>query len=426
MIVSSNPVPASVYAEGQEPALASDALADLNVAGRSAFAGWPTRRDEDWKYTPARLFNLPGGRVPAKDAPLDPAKVPAGLAVENAVRLVFVNGRFMPSLSDDASALDCRIVPFSEEAPAPVVGAPSVVTGLNAGYLRDGLHIRVADGVDLQTPLHLLWLTAGDDARALSHGRILLELGTGAKAVVVESFVSDTPQTAGLATHVAGLAMGAGARLDHVTLTDVAAGVSLLSHVAGNLPETAEYRAFALSMGGAAVRRELDLTLSGTQASATVDAVYATDANRHHDINTVMRHAHADTFSSQTVKGLLDDKSSGVFRAKVAVDKGADGTDGRQLHKALLLSRDAQVNVRPELEIFADDVQCAHGAACGELDEDALFYMAARGIAPADARRLLLEGFVGELIDTVHNEAARAALTARMADWLGAHAGKGA
>jgi Fe-S cluster assembly protein SufD len=180
----------------------------------------------------------------------------------------------------------------------------------------------------------------------------------------------------------------------------------------------ASYRAFTLTLGGRLVRNQCDARIDGDGAEVELDAAYLIGGDSHVDTTTRIVHGAEHGTSRQTVKGVLDGHSRGVFQGKVLVEQGAQKTDGYQLSRALLLSRDAEVDVKPELEIYADDVKCSHGATTGRLDEDALFYLRARGIPAAEARALLVEAFVAEAIERVDDETVRDALLALAAGRL--------
>lgn len=410
------------------------ALTTLRSDGLSAFAthGLPTRTHERWKYT--RVSPLAEVSFVAAPATGDAAAVTSAAAqaldVPGALRLVLVNGRLRPDLSDSA-ALTQAGISVQSLSDAITADAAAVRSGLgqslalaenpfvalNTAALSDGLVIRVAATTQASAPLHLLWITdPSAGATILVQPRLLVEIGRGAALTLIESQTGRDGDS--LTNRVSDITLGDDARLTHISLHNDNRQARLLTALQARIQRGAVYDGFALTLGGALVRADLRVELLGPGAEARLNGAYAAGTGQHVDTTSFIDHAAPHCTSAQTLKGVLDGTGRGVFQGRVNVQRVAQKTDGHQLHKALLLSRGAEVDTKPELTIFADDVKCSHGAATGELDEDALFYLQARGLDPDTARSLLIEGFLDDVVELVADEALRDALTAKIHQWL--------
>ncbi|MBV9993673.1 MAG: Fe-S cluster assembly protein SufD [Caulobacteraceae bacterium] len=313
----------------------------------------PSRRDEDWRWTDLRgLIRAMPPASPASEGPTPPAV----FAAETQLRVI--NGR-----------------------------GPDEVT-VGAGETRT---------------LALRFIAASSGTAHVSAIRIVV--GEGARLTLLETYEA----LAGgcLAEADLDIALGAGAALERVVLTADAEDGVLVSTAVVTMGPGARFAQTALSCGGRRQRLETRVSHPGAGAGVRLDGVYLLAARRHADITTVVTHAGLDGATDQLVKGVVQDQARGVFQGRIVVREGADRTDARMGHHALVLSDRAEVDAKPELEIFADDVACAHGNTVGALDEEALFYAAQRGIPEPQARALLTEAFVGEVIDRIEDEGAR-------------------
>ena len=279
--------------------------------------------------------------------------------------------------------------------------------------------ITLAAGAVVERPLHILHVVvAGEAEQPLAvQPRILVQAGAGSVATLVESHCG-LGEAVTLTNGVSELLVDRGATLTHLLFQNESRAATHIWATQAVLQERAVYDSFRLSLGGRMARHDIRLTLAGDHAEGSATGAYAAGEGQHMDTTLYVDHAAPHGVSRQVYKGVLDGSGRGVFQGRIHVQRGAQKTDGHQLHKALLLSRRAEVDVKPELTIYADDVACSHGAAAGELDEDALFYLRARGIAPAEARALLIEGFLDDVVDQVRHEAGREALKARIHHWL--------
>jgi Fe-S cluster assembly protein SufD len=211
-----------------------------------------------------------------------------------------------------------------------------------------------------------------------------------------------------------------GASLTHIRLFEDAETAFNLSHLSARIGKDAAYHSYVLATGGALVRNEMRIDLAAPGADASLNGAYLARGRQHTDHTTLLRHGAPHTTSRELFKGALDDTARGVFQGNIYVAKGADGTDGNMTNRTILLSEKAEMDSKPQLEIYADDVKCAHGATVGALEEDALFYLRARGVPERQARELLVEGFVAEAFDELGEGAILDLMRARIASWLAA------
>ncbi|MEQ8604487.1 MAG: Fe-S cluster assembly protein SufD [Marivibrio sp.] len=415
-----------------------DALAKLRVQAAEAYdsAGLPTRHVERWKFTDLRgLRRLGFAEAHTVDAPRLPDHVLSG----EGVRLVLVNGRVSPSLSQlDALPEGVRVrsiaaaIQAEDESVADRLTLDAGFTdaplaALNTAALEDGWMIDVAPGARVEAPLHLIFLAQNDasESAAACLPRLVLSVGEGASLSVLESHVG-AGVGATFSNSVSEIAVGADARLGHYVLQHERTDSYHIASTAIRLDERAVYDGFVLQLGAALARREVRALLAGEAASLTINGAYLGDGERLVDNTLYTDHAAPATVSAETFKGVLDHRARGVFQAKTRVQRAAQQTDAHQLHKALLLADGAEVDAKPELEIYADDVACAHGATAGDLDRDQLFYLRARGVPENQARAMLIEAFMLDSVEAVTDEAAREALRAALAAKLSDMEGIGA
>ncbi|MGF1454649.1 MAG: Fe-S cluster assembly protein SufD [Alphaproteobacteria bacterium] len=408
-------------------------LTDLREKGIAALKarGLPHKRVEEWKYTDlkARLSRpLPLGAAPSRAA-VEAAEGQDPFAALEAVRLVFVDGLFQADASDLdglpggvtvtslARAMDEGQPWLEGHIGGVVTPGQHPVYGLNLALSRDGAAVRIAEGVALDRPIHLVFVASSAAAETAAHMRNLVVVEAGARARLLESHLG-LETGARMATVGTDIRLAQEADLLHVkALADRGEGV----HVGGTfvaVKERARYEGFAVTTGGAVTRNEVHIRFDGTHAFARASGASMLVGRQHCDNTTVIDHALPDCESHETFKNVLADRARGVFQGKIIVRQDAQRTDGYQLSQALLLNAGAEADTKPELEIFADDVKCSHGATVGELDAESIFYLRARGIPEADAKALLIRAFVGEVLDEIADEAIRDALGAHVDQWL--------
>ena len=402
-------------------ALRRDAL------GRYRAAGLPTVKTESWRYTNLNRLRRAGfaATPPAADVSLP---VGAALAVD-AHCAVLVNGRFRPDLSTLDSLPDglevAGIADLLERDPAAVEPwldkildtGDMPLAALNSAHLADGVFIRLREGALIEKPVHMISLGAAADTPALFHPRLLIVAGRDSQGCVLESHIGDgaTPYFSNCVTEVD---VAEGAMLRHYKLQNEHPAAYHIAASRVAMAARSTYESFVLQTGGRLARNEIAVRLDGSGGECRLDGAYLLRSDQHADNTTLLDHVAPGSTSRELYKGVIDGKARGVFQGKILVRREAQQTDGHQLNKALLLSRAAEINSKPELEIYADDVKCAHGATAGEMDEDALFYLESRGIDPETARGMLVEAFVAEPIERISHAGARAAFAAMVDGWL--------
>jgi Fe-S cluster assembly protein SufD len=395
----------------------------LGEAGEKfAHLGLPNRRVEAWRYSDlAKALHETVKLEGESDAPPE---------IAGACVAAFENGVLVDKLSSycamGATSLR-KILAEKDSAIASYIGKINPqqdhpIINLNTALMEEGLVLHVPKDVILATPLHLRfnWSdveTQGADGR---HLRILVVLEEGASATIFESH-DGAPS---FATIVSEFSLATNSRLTHVRLENFAAAARQTAVTVAEIGDKATYRGFYLSQGGHFARHEALLKLAGEESFAEMDGAYLVADKRHCDNTTVVHHAAPNTASKQTFRGVLAGAGRGVYQGCVQVAQAAQKTDAKQLSRALLLSHRAEIVTKPELEIFADDVKCSHGATAGELDANALFFLRARGIPETEARALLVEAFLGEALDMIGDEALRVPAAEMVRKWLGRHAGE--
>ena len=387
--------------------------------------GFPTMKNEDWHFTSVApmlehdylLVPTPSGDVEAEE--LAPFLFGAGELWHTAV---FVNGRFAPQLSSlDALPSGVRVLDLAHawhEAPELVEQLGRITsyddrafTALNTAYMYDGAVVQIERDVVMSEPIHLVYVVDANAAKAMLHPRSLVVLGRHAKATLVESYVSLTDATY-LTNAVTEVALADGATLAHHRIQREGMRAYHVGTVETHQARDSHYMSFSFAIGAALSRTNVYTTLDGEGAGSTLNGLYMLNGEQHCDHQTMIVHAQPNCYSRELYKGILDDRSHGVFNGKVYVHPIAQKTDGKQTNNTLLLSDTAHVDTKPQLEIFADDVKCTHGATVGRLDEAALFYLKSRGINRRTARELLTYAFAADVLETIELEPVKEELEA--------------
>ena len=361
--------------------------------------GWPDRRAEQWRFT--RLSSVEKMDLrPAEMAAKQPAAVAASLP-DNAVILSFSNGVLdMAGLAALPGGVTASLLIDNDAALAALaelVPAAHPISNLSLAAMTTGLHLDIAGTVEV--PIILVF--TGDDNGVSAHPVISVRLADGASAVMAEWHQSSV----GLSAPLMGIIVGDKGRLDYAKVQQESSASAHLAATGLKLGEGSVFEGFQISAGGQLARLETHIVLSGENADCTLSAIYLGRDKQHHDITTNMNHAKGHCLSNQIIRGVLDDSARGVFQGKVHVAPDAQKTDGQQMSRALLLSRKAEADAKPELEIYADDVLCAHGATVGELDDTQLFYLTSRGIDRKTARSMLIAAFLDDAIDSITHPA---------------------
>jgi Fe-S cluster assembly protein SufD len=393
--------------------------------------GLPNRRVEEWKYTDLRT--LMRDAKPLAAAPDAAAKAcakgaGAALAAINARRLVFADGVFLPELSNlaglekglkigslaDAFGHNDAAITSRFGEPGPADGDPAFA--LNTAFMGDGAVIEVAAGAQIARPIHLVFAYASDQA-ATVYCRSLVTVGAGARIMLIESHEGPNGLDYQINTALE-LKVGDGADVEHIKIGAEGSGALHLATLVAALGKGVTFRDFTFTTGGAVVRNQLFVCCNGPQAEIGLRGASLLKGRQHADMTLVLDHAIGHCRSRELYKSVLEGEGRSVFQGKIVVRPDAQKTDARMMSQALLLSETAEADNKPELEIFADDVQCGHGATAGALDDNLKFYLMARGIPEKDAEALLIESFVGEAVETITHEGIRDVLMTAVRTWL--------
>ncbi len=378
--------------------------------------GLPDRRDENWKYLDhARIAGYafdPAPHAAPAAADLDRLLLP----VAGARRIVLVDGRYDAGLSAGADGGDVRV----EDLGALLARDPAAALALLRApgddaddryalladaFAADGVLVRVADGAAPAAPLHLVHVCTA--TAAAHHSRLVIEIGAGARLLLVEEFIA-RGEAAALGNLAAELSVGAGAEVTHLRLHRHAAAAAQVETWVARLAAGARYDQHLLALGGGLLRSNLRLSLDGRDADCRLHGLFLCDGERQVDLHTQVVHEAPATRTLQDYRGIATDRGRGAINGRIVVRPAARGADARQQSRNLLLSPLAEINARPQLEIHVDEVQCRHGATTGTLDPEQLFYLLSRGLDPATARGLLTFAFCQDIIGRLPLPALRA------------------
>jgi Fe-S cluster assembly protein SufD len=396
---------------------------------RFALVGFPTRKQEEWRFTDvsaiaATPFELAG---PSHDAAAIEHGRAYGFGEDALVELVFVNGRYKPSLSR-LGKLPAGVKAMSL-ADALAAGEPGVrphlarqadvaydpFVALNTAFLRDGLYVFLPRGTTLGGPLHVLFVTAaGDGAPAVTHPRVLIVAEENVEAQVVETYAGEG-SVAYLTNAVTEFVVGRDSRIDHCKMQQESMSAYHMATTRVHLGGQARFVSQSATLGGLLTRNDVGVTLAGEYADATINGLVLLDGVRHCDNHTLLDHAAAHCPSHELYKHVLSGRSTGVFKGKILVRKDSQKTDSKQTSKTLLLSDDAVMNSMPALEIYADDVKCTHGSTTGPMDEEQVFYLRSRGVNQDAARHLMTYAFAADITRRIRVAPVRARIENHMA-----------
>jgi Fe-S cluster assembly protein SufD len=394
-------------------------------------AGLPHRRIEDWKYTDLRVLMrevLPLAAAPDKAALKRAAAALKLHAIEGLRRLVLVDGVFAPDLSDTNNledGLSIRtlrdVLEAGDTALQTQLLAPDnsdSMVALNSAMMTDGLVIAVADGAALATPLHIVHIAGGTPAAMFT--RSLLKVGKNAGATLVESYIAADGAKSYQVHDALVLAIGDGARLDHVRLVEDSREAFNISSSVVTLGAHAHFNTFGMTSGAHVSRYQAVIACAGEHSRVETNGVNLLNGRQHADTTLFLDHAVPNCASREIFRAVVDDRGHSVFQGRIIVQPKAQKTDAKMMTRALLLSDEAEADNKPELEIFADDVTCGHGATTGALDESLLFYLRARGLSEKEAQALLIQAFVGEAIEQIANDDLRELAISAAQRWLAA------
>ena len=414
-------------------------LAAIREAARARFerVGLPTTKDEEFKYVSFRAldeghFGLPYGAIVDRH---QVAEHPIGKL--NAITVAFINGQYAPELSSDQTLPKGAFVGpladgFLSHAGAinEHLGAIATLEGrlgttnderftdLNTAFLGEGAFVYVPRGVSLEWPVHILWLSTANHGPFAAHPRSLIVLEEAATATVFESFIGR--EGVYFTNALSELWLGAGSNLEHVKFQDETGDAVHVANVAYHQEAGSVLTSTNVNLGGKLVRNDLNVWLNGEHTETWLNGVSLALGDQAMDNHTRIDHAKPNCNSFEVYKSILGGHAVGVFNGKIFVYEDAQKTDAKQTNQAVLLSPTATFNTKPQLEIFADDVKCTHGATIGRLQDDAMFYLRSRGIPEAHAKALLVYAFAAEVLEKLTVPEARAALEGLLFERLGA------
>ena len=386
--------------------------------------GLPAANDEHWKYT--RLRSLSGQGFSLATT-VDQAIDVASVAGDDAIRIVFVNGIYAPALSDAAEFEDngIRLLSTALDADPGVAGGflpipdPAVhrFASLNRAFLGQGVVVELRTGRRIEKPIVFVHYSSEAEQTLVSHPRIMVRAGRRSEATIVEHYTGDDEQ-GNFCNALTELDLDEGARLNHYRVQNEGDNAFHIGSVFARLKNNSRLHSLNLSLGGKLARVDMQTELLGEGAELVMDGLYLGKSRQHLDNNTLVQHRVPGTRSAQDYRGIVTDRARAVFTGKGVVHQDAQKTDATQSNRNLILSDGAEIDARPVLEIYADDVKCSHGATIGQLDKDALFYLQSRGLSSPEAKSLLTFAFAEDVILRIGNDAIRENMERYLAQWL--------
>jgi Fe-S cluster assembly protein SufD len=423
-----------IFAVARDRLPGAGKVADAREQAFDAYerVGLPNRRIEDWKYTDLRVLMrevLPSAATPDAAA-LGRADAALKLhAIEGVRKLVLVDGAFAPKLSEMAGLEKGLVIRTLREVlvsgdaalQAQLFASYSSdsMVALNSAMMTDGLVIEVADGTVLKQPLHIVHIASGAAPSAM-FTRSLIKLGKAASATLVESYIAADGAKAYQAHDSLMVAIGDDARLDHVRLIEDGREAFNISSSVVTLGKHAHFNTFGMTSGALVSRYQAVIAVAGEGSKVETNGVNLLNGRQHADTTLFLDHAVPNCASREIFRAVVDDRGHSVFQGRIIVRPKAQKTDAKMMTRALLLSDEAEADNKPELEIFADDVTCGHGATTGALDDSLLFYLRARGLSEKEAQALLIQAFVGEAIESIVNDDLRELAISAAQRWLAA------
>ena len=395
----------------------SDALVEMRRAALERFvaAGFPTQRQEDWKYTNLRRLE---GRTFAPAVATAIAANDARWIANAGTRIVFVNGHCMPALSSIEAQLPgmtlLTLKQWAEHEPAAVAkfiaqtsrAHPGALEDLNLAFFEDGVVLDLAADAKPDQPIYIVHQWSDGAAQVMSNPRVIVRAGANSRCVVIEHFVGSTAGET-FTNAVCDIDVATGANVEHYRIQQESTRGFHIGHVNVRLQQDSRYASHDVALGASLARVNLSTTLQGPGAHVALNGLLAPLGTQHIDAHTAIDHAAPRTTSDENYRGIAGERGRGVFNGKVIVRPDAQKTDARQSSRNLLLNAGAEIDTKPELEIYANDVKCSHGATTGQLDAAALFYLRTRGLDEAAARALLIRAFAESIVTSMSLPAVR-------------------
>ncbi len=412
-------------------------LAPLRKSGLASFAdqGFPTLADEDWRFTnvaPIAKLNFQLAAPVAVNGAENKALAESVFAELPGHRLVFVNGFFCAKLSSVkpvsggvrienlAAALAKDSALIEKHLGKYAHTANNSFAALNQAFFSDGAFIFVPQGQEVTEPVELIYISSAKNSGEAILPRNLIIAEANSKLTVVESYLS-TGNVAYFTNAVTEILAGDNANVEHIKLQDEAADAYHIATIAGEFGRASNVNVHSFALGAKLSRNNIRTKLAGEGLECVLNGLYLTRNEQLADHHMIVEHAQPHCASHEYFNGILDDKSKGVFHGRILVREIAQKTDAKQTNKNLLLSDDATADTKPQLEIYADDVKCTHGATIGQLNEQSIFYLRSRGMSADTAKQMLIHAFAGEIIERIKHEPARAVIDKLVWDRLEAN-----
>ena len=417
---------AEVFALNTKP---NDMFKALNESGLNQFKAmpFPTRKTEDWKYTSLLALTKDEYNQPVQDVAVDDAESLFSIQDLDANRFVFVNGIYQESLSKIDAESGVVLTTFqtatesdksvlSEKVGSVVETARNLFTALNNAQVNDGVYISVSKNVQVEKPIQIVNITTAQSKSATAFNRCFIELGVNSNATLIEQFVSTDEDQNVVQNQTTEVVVGDGAKLNHYRLNSEHESSLHFGGVYVDLNRDSQFESYQVLLGGQIKRMDILVNHNVGGSHCEMKGVYLPKHKQHVDIHTYIEHKAANCTTNEVYRGIMADQSKAVFNGRIHIHPDAQKTLAELSNKNLLLSNKAQINTKPELEIYADDVRCAHGATIAQLDEKAKFYLRSRGISAQQADIMLSFGFINELLDSMPLEALRTKMRPLMAE----------
>jgi Fe-S cluster assembly protein SufD len=417
---------------------AKSPLLPFRKAGLALFAelGFPTLQNEDWRFTNVaplvKLPFLPVFETPVVNGAETRALDEFAFTKLSGTRLVFVNGHYSAKLSSveklPAGVKICSLAAALNSESALVEkflgrctpARDNAFTALNQAFFLDGAFVHVPDGVNVGTPIQLIYISSAAKTGATAHPRNLIIAGENSRVTIVESYIAAT-DSAYFTNAVTEIFAGDHAFVEHLKFQDEALNAFHMAAIHGEFGRESNVNIHSFALGAKLSRNSIRAKLAGEGLECILNGLYLTRGEQLADHHMIVEHAQPHCASHEYFNGILDDKSKGVFHGRILVQQIAQKTDAKQTNKNLLLSDDATADTKPQLEIYADDVKCTHGATIGQLNDESIYYLRSRGIGKDTARQMLIHAFAGEIIERIKCEPAREAMDKLVWDRLEAN-----
>jgi len=389
------------------------ALRDLRIKAFNDFkaTGLPSKKWEEWQFTDFSLIEKGNFRLSReKDLPPIPKHIPG--RIPNTYLIFIINGHYQPKLSEVPNEVlistglehfqsNPKLYSFENKS-VGVSGSSNPFISLNTSMMNSGLPIYIQNNVRLSKPIQIIYLTTELSDALMNLPRFVFHLGEKSEATIIEHYIGSTPISY-FTNSVTTIEIENNAHLNHVLIQEDSSASSLTANTDYILHHESELNTNSISLGGSLYRHNIKLNFKEKGSSANLNGLSLIEDKQHHDQHVIIEHSSNACQSNQLFKYILSDKASGVFNGKVVVKEKTKQTDASQSNKNLVLSPSALMNANPQLEIYADDVKCSHGSTTGQIDHEALFYLRSRGLNKKRAMELIVEGFAGDVIQSIQN-----------------------